>query len=361
MPERFPRVGLALWLLAASPVAAQDADSLWARLDSIGAEYRVTVSTLRDHRRAEARARATRLLEPLDTAVVGPFRIVARERELETAVRYFAAAWSRVAPQLGELRDSVRPHTFLVSVTNPVRVFETMRAGHEDVVWLRSWRFGRPRAFAPEAAIGRALMEFVPQTVRSWVGGLDLGEPTPWDAVYRALALSPAIPAGECLKGEMQACLDALVVDSGPATPEAWYRPGYLRALALAWMGSAENAEVRACRRGEAAACARLLPEHMIPPPLPQHARAALLRLALERGGRGAFERLAADPSATIAERLEATAGVPLEQLAREWRARALSARPYAYAGVGAAVAATLAWLLVFLWLATRSTRCRAG
>jgi hypothetical protein len=361
MSERVARFVLALSLLVASPVAAQDADSLRARLDSIGAEYRATAEALRAHRQAVTQARAAAVAEELDTAAVGPFLVVARPRELSTAARYFAAAWSHTARLLGELRDSVGPHTFLVSAGGRVPVFETMRAGNEDVVFLRSWRYGRPLTAAAEAAIGRLLQELVPQSVRSWTGS-GLMQATPWDAVYRALALSAAMPARACLAGDAAACLEALVVDSAGAKPEAWYPLRQLQALALARPDPTGGRAQRACQGGDAAECVGLLPWSRVPPPLPQYHRLALAQLALEQGGAGAFARLARqDTSATVAERLEAAAGVPLEQLAREWRARALAARPNANAGIGVSLAATLVWSLVFLPLATRSTRCRAG
>jgi hypothetical protein len=135
----------------------------------------------------------------------------------------------------------------------------------------------------------------------------------------------------------------------------------YLQSRALARPGVAGNPDRTDCRRGDAAACVRLLPPPGFPPPLSRVSRAAFAQLALERGGEGGYERLAMDTSATVADRLAAAAGMPLEQLVLEWRALALRARPHAYAGLELKLGATLFWSLVFLWLAARSTRCRAG
>ena len=359
MSERTRRGALALVLgvLAAPPAGAQDLDSLRVKLDSIAAEYRNAVAVSRAEQESARSRAAAALAEPLDTAAVGPFRIVARPRELATAVRHFRAAWTRAQPMLGEQALLVPGRTFLVSVSSPVPVFRAMR---DPEVRLRRWRFGAVRAAAADAAIAGVVVELVPKSVQEWSGAGVFQEPR-WPQVYRELATSAAIPARRCLEGDVAACLIALQLEPVRAGADSWYSPAHLRELALEQAGFRSSPDRAACRGGSTPACLRLLPPGWIPPPLSTWSRAGFAQLALELGGDRALARLASDTSGTVAEHLQAAAGIPLEQLARDWRARVVSARPDVYAGAGVTLAATIFWSLLFVCLAARSTRCRTG
>lgn len=360
MSERI-RLLLVAALLAPAPARAQDVDSLRARIDSLQAEFRAQARYSRAQSDARLRARAAEVAEPLDTAAVGPFRVVARERELALALSHFQDAWARISASLGDVAPNVTPHTFLVSVTTPVPLFATMRARHQDRVFLRRWRFGAVQPDAASVAIGRALSPLVPPALRLWSGGDYYRAPTRWEAVYRELATSSALPARRCLDGDLAACIDALVLDPERAAPERWYSPARLRSLALDRTRFMRLPDRDACEAGDDAACRRLLPPAEVPPPLSRAARHALVQLALDRGGPGAFARLARDPAASLPAQLAAAAALPLEELVREWHARTVRAQPHAHAGLGITLAATLVWSLLFVWLATRSTRCRTG
>lgn len=350
-------VACCLAALAPAPAGAQNVDSLRARRDSISAEYRATVAAFRA-RRAAVTAREAARVVALDTVAVGPFRVAARERELSTATRYVAAAWTRLAPSLGEVQSRIRRRTFLVAVSSSPGRLYALRGPDADVIWLG----GGPaeRRFAAEAAIGRAIFELVPNSLRSWSGGGYYQKPTDWAAVHRELATSSAIPAKECLAGRPSSCLVALALDTLRAGPRSWYTPVRLRSMALARSRTASPDRL-ACERGVTEACVDLLPLNAYPPPVSTRSRLAFVELALQHGGAGAFARLVRGPSAAVRESVAAAAGRPLEALAAEWRERALRARSSAGAGVGGTLAVTLLWSLVLAWLAARSTRCRLG
>jgi hypothetical protein len=263
-----------------------------------------------------------------------------------------------MAPSLGELQHRVPGRTFLVAVSSSPGRLYALRGPDADVIWLGHDPAGR--ALAAQAAIGRALYELVPTSLRSWSGGGYYQEPTDWAAVHRELATSSAVPAKQCLAGRLSACLVALALDTLPAGPRSWYTPARLRSMALA-RSRAASPERQACERGVTEVCIDMLPLNAYPPPVSTRSRLAFVELALQHGGEGAFARLVGDPSAVVREAVAAAAGRPLEALAAEWRERALGARSSAGAGVGATLATTLLWSLVLAALAARSTRCRPG
>jgi hypothetical protein len=125
-------------------------------------------------------------------------------------------------------------------------------------------------------------------------------------------------------------------------------------------LAASRAAAVRGCTGGDALACETALG---LAPPAPAalspEARRSFLHHLL-RTRADAFDRLAADPgSRNLRAALEAAAGTPLGPIVAEWRDAVLARRPTALPA--SVVGTTLVWILLFVALATRSTRWRAG
>ena len=88
---------------------------------------------------------------------------------------------------------------------------------------------------------------------------------------------------------------------------------------------------------------------------------AALLMLALQAGGDGAWSRLTEDLEREPGEALLHASGLTPEELGDRWHAWVLSDPPETYAGFGTRALITLLWILGFAALAMRSTRWRLG
>src|SRR6266576_7062485 len=85
------------------------------------------------------------------------------------------------------------------------------------------------------------------------------------------------------------------------------------------------------CRQHHDDACTELLqslPPGTLPRPLPQAAGILLVREALRVGGRDAYRRLVARPSAPIGERLASAAGLEIDSVIVRWRKDVLDMLP---------------------------------
>ncbi len=96
----------------------------------------------------------------------------------------------------------------------------------------------------------------------------------------------------------------------------------------------------------------------IVSPPLPRGVRDGFVRQVLALGGDGAYGRLRATEG-TIADRLEAAAGMPVDSVIVSWRSGLLDAvgRPTS-TSLPIALGAVL-WAVLFSGLALRSTRWR--
>ena len=103
----------------------------------------------------------------------------------------------------------------------------------------------------------------------------------------------------------------------------------------------------------------RGLGQNQIPQPLGFEARNLLVSTALRMGGAGAFDRLTADSTASIVDRLALAAGAPTDRVVAAWRADVMAARP-PRSGVPAREALfAIGWVGLFATGAIRSTRWR--
>ena len=87
----------------------------------------------------------------------------------------------------------------------------------------------------------------------------------------------------------------------------------------------------------------------------------AMLWLAVEGGGEGAWLRLLEDPEASPSEALQHASGMTPEELGLAWREEVLRHRPTTYAGSIPVHWSLFLWIVLFAAMAMRSTRWRLG
>jgi hypothetical protein len=88
-------------------------------------------------------------------------------------------------------------------------------------------------------------------------------------------------------------------------------------------------------------------------------ARITLVQLAMERGGRGAYGRLLADSTATMAHRLDAASGMPADSLVAAWQRAIVVSRPSRVALSWVTVFVVIGWIGAFATSALTSSRWR--
>jgi hypothetical protein len=156
---------------------------------------------------------------------------------------------------------------------------------------------------------------------------------------YRALSHANVKSSAACLRGVIRACRSLFAIEPGNDTSGSWldaeerrstvtrFGPSYLRGRTVNGV-SAAPAWDRCVRAGIDSACRDALRAIGYQSPLQSQVRAELMRLALTRGGAEAFARMRGERGDDIGRTLETTAGVPLDTLLGEWRARVIAARP---------------------------------
>jgi hypothetical protein len=188
------------------------------------------------------------------------------------------------------------------------------------------------------------------------------------ELVYLEMVTSPWSKARGCYLGDLQDCRAALGL-SGRADPiRGWYdaadRRTKVRDLPPSrWVTNALPAQQ--CRNGGSdetcEVALRTMPVAWVETPLSGTARFSLVFLALETGGVGAYDRIAASTDRSIESRLAAGAFLSGDSLLALWRGRVLAARPRTVAlgpSGGGAWSAVL-WSVFLGVLALRSTRWR--
>lgn len=103
----------------------------------------------------------------------------------------------------------------------------------------------------------------------------------------------------------------------------------------------------------------RALGQAQIPRPLGFEARNLLVSTALAMGGSGAFERLTADSTAAVADRLARAANAPVERVVATWRSDVIAARPAPIRVSMREALLAIGWVGLFAVGAIRSTRWR--
>ncbi len=189
------------------------------------------------------------------------------------------------------------------------------------------------------------------------------------EALYEQMVTSSWTIPRRCFLGDIASCRDLLALDPTNHVLLASYTPeerelmvGRVASYALSRVPSDK---IGACMtRHDAARCAEVLVGAFPAPWSPRGAlappgRQALLALALEVGGAGAFDTLVASAPAPMGERLARTAGVSTDSLVTRWRNVILAARPQTIAVTPAGGWAAMGWATLLGLMALWSSRWR--
>jgi len=187
-------------------------------------------------------------------------------------------------------------------------------------------------------------------------------------AVFVQLLTVPSEAVRACFLGDIAHCKDVLQLGDSIGLLERWYAtPAEREALVASsftdyFARGATAPSLQNCRQHRDDACTSLLqslPPGSLPRPLAHAARILLVREALRAGGRDAYRRLVARPSAPIRERLASAAGMDIDSLVARWRNAALAARPKPLTLPWWAGFAAIGWTAFFGLCALRSSRWR--
>lgn len=292
-----------------------------------------------------------------------------------------ARAGARLATEVVDRRGGPALRTRLATRT-PVFGADTgwARFGHRAVTWFRddTMRISSPRVSiatirpATAADFRDALLTLAEvaalagtdSVLRGWGVGSRLplrdAPRERWSRAYVELVTTASASLRRCLGRDTAACLTSLGVEPPSGSRlDAWYDPGdyrdVLQHVAVRHADSSAVASAKRCRAtGAPEACARAaraIPEVNVPLPLSPPTRQLFLGEVLRSGGSGAYARLVATHG-TLAQRLRAAAGVPLDTVVTRWMVRLDAARESEMAIMPGTVAFTLAWCGLFIGIA---------
>ncbi|HKS06182.1 MAG TPA: hypothetical protein VJR92_07690 [Gemmatimonadaceae bacterium] len=181
----------------------------------------------------------------------------------------------------------------------------------------------------------------LPPSIAAWMGTHT--HVREWDVRWRepehfGLVMHPSGIGLACANGAITACRIAFALVPNADTIGAWFdaasrRARVVRALemrnvrAMVLRTHAEAAD-RCTEIGEDAACRAVLARVGVQSPTSRVSRQHLVRLALQRGGEHAFERLRADSTDSVERAIASAAGVPVDSLLAPWREMILAGRP---------------------------------
>jgi hypothetical protein len=347
-------------------LAGQSVERLQDRADSLLREWR-RANALADMVDSLNHARAA---GGTDTISVGALRIVTNPspaRLREAAAR----AWPVIDSLYGSEAQQLAQRPYLIAPYDPDTASpKPIMGGAIQVPWDQD-----------VTSLATLLLTTVPigrtdTALQNWLGGSVVPIIHPVQAraaVYVQLVTAPSQVARSCFLGVINDCRNALALDESPDPLQQWYpSAGERRALVsrsfAEYFGYSDHGAgkpaLQSCRAGSDAACTELLrslPPGVLPRPLTNDARAALVHLALRLGGRAAYHRLVATPREPIADRLAGAAGVNVDSLVAQWRSEILAARPAPVTLPPWGSWAALGWTAVFAVCALRSSRWRVS
>lgn len=349
--------------LLAAPLTGQD--TIMARLqnraDSLLRTWR-DAQRLADLADSLERERAT---AGSDTIAVGNLRIIANPSPLPLRLAA-ERAWPTLDSLYGSTAADLAQQPLIIrAVDRDTSVRRTVLHVGLEVPWDLD-----------VAATAAALLAAVPvprfdRALADWLGAPLRPTPRQRDEqtdVYLQLITAPSAAVRGCFLGDIEGCKDVLQLTDTTGLLERWYvTPAEREAIVIGpfasyfWRGATAPALQR-CREHHDDACTMLLrslPRGGLPRPLTQLARTVLVREALRAGGRDAYPRLVADPTAPIGARLSSAAGMELDSLVVRWRNSVVAARPAALAFPWWASVAAVGWTAFFGFCALRSSRWR--
>ena len=187
-------------------------------------------------------------------------------------------------------------------------------------------------------------------------------------AIFVQLVTAPSEAVRGCFLGDIARCKDVLQVGDSTSVLARWYAtPAERESLVTGsfadyFATGATVPSLQRCREHRDDACTALLqslPPGSLPRPLAHAARLLLVREALRAGGRDAYRRLVAHPTAPIGARLSLAAGMDIDSLVARWRNGVLAARPRPLTLPWWASFAAIGWTAFFGICALRSSRWR--
>ena len=349
--------------LLAAPLQSQD--SLVARerrrADSLLSTWR-EAQRLADVADSLERARAT---AGSDTIAVGGLRIIVNPSSLplrEAAER----AWPVIDSLYGSAAEDLPRYPYIFRAVDPDSgVRRAVLHVGVELPWdldLRATSMVLLTTVTPP--------DFDP-ALADWLGAALRPALRPQDeraAVFVQLVTAPSEAVRACFLGDIARCQGVLQIGDSTGSLERLYAtPAEREALVTGPFGDyfargATALTLQNCRQHRVDACTALLrslPPGSLPRPLAPAARMLLVRVALHAGGRDAYRRLVARPSATIGERLLSAAGMDFDSLVARWRNDALAARPKPLTLSWWASFAAIGWTAFFGFCALRSSRWR--
>jgi len=362
------RTGIACCVLVTSlcvvrSASSQNLERLRDRADSLVTLWRDAqlVVTLQDS------LRRTSLPSTMERVEAGPLVVFADPSRLPLQ-EATTAAWEILEAYYGDAAQTVAGHPVVLRVVDELRRSPNEGAGV---------RIPKKMALKDLAlTIARtARVSHGDPALLGWLGmALMPGDDPARErrVVYVELVTAPWSVTRRCFEGDHAACVDALELVPLEGAVQRWWTPAERRRIVATNYASyylrnrpALRALTTSCvQNGVDSACLRLLEEadpRTWPRPLSPVARAALVRLALERGGRSSYARLLADSTRPVPERLATVARVPLDSLVDVWRELALSSRPKPVDVPWGNATVALGWLGVLMACALRSSRWRLG
>jgi hypothetical protein len=338
------------------------------------AEQRERVATLRDRLAAleaheERRDSAVRAALRLDTLRVGGFTIVTDSGGSARLRAAAETAWAVVRQELEVTPETFRSRRVFVRLGRDVGDWTFhMQRGDQTVDGNASAAGLRSRFLA---AAGSMAADPAGRRVGLWIGAALGLQHDRRDLRWRALVemvTATAETGRACYGGDMAACGAALGIEWAD-TAFARNSPEERRRAVRELVRPADS--ITAALRDECLApdgdyvCWQVLERSGLVGPA--HRRtgyssetaSGVLRMAARLGGPGAFDRLVADTSAPLGERLEAMAAVPLDSVLRAWWSDARGVQRPPVRVPPRTQWVTVAWTLAFAAMALRISRWR--
>lgn len=367
MCDRLRRAAMIASLLlgATGTGQAQTVAEFRQRLDALSRLSRRISDTLAVMRRSPVRAL------PVDTIRIGALVVVAAHSVSDHARPGVDSAWSMLSRLYGARAGAVERTPITLQYADQKEGELPADEFREPPVWIPRHASVNEVAARILAGASPAIYRSVDPQLQEWVphpyaftirGSTSIRDSIP-SGLFAELATSPWRSTRECFDGRLDACRRALgisgkdpVLDWFDAADRRHYAENHLKSL------PASQSRYATCRSGDDAACIalmRLAPRPRPEPPLGVTTRLLLLALALDAGGRSAFDRLLDRPTDPLDARLAAAAGMPVDSLIGRWRARVIAAHPKTVAADERAAWGAVAWGVLFALMALRSTRWR--
>lgn len=377
MSDRFRWLicALAVALLPAEPARAQVTATLQGRF------VRLADSTAALRHLINAREQRRRALGVADTLRHGQLVLVTTGTMPRTVGAALPLAWERLMARYGHRLDRTPLVVEIAASEGPqVSVLKfrtaTATAGRSPAVRgdiLRLSSLSRDSLAEVIAAVaGRPFWAGSDSVLTGW---RETADPV-WtvrevnlEALYELLVASPWTVPRRCFAGDLAACRSLLALDPAAHVLIASYTPEEREVMVhrVAALASSRvpPEQISACVSGrDPGRCDEVLVAAFPAPwshggSLGRPARQALLALALQMRGAGAFDTLVTSVSVPMGERLARTAGVSEDSLVSRWRNSILGARPQPVTVTPAGGWAAMGWATLLGLLALGSSRWR--